>query len=319
MSKFIFTLFITSTLINTWAQKNIFLNIKPVFNAVSLQMGTTLTHGSGESYALDHFDYYVSDVIITHDGGQVSNPLDDVYIVEPDNHTLYLGFLSIENIEQVEFTIGVPDRLNTQQGTESADISTYPETHPLSFQLPSMYWGWQFGYMPMIIGGGEGASYFEVHSVGAHMQRQVSLSVIQSDVSETQINMELECHVDRWVNGLELVSSGILHGASAMNQLIMDNVLTEDVFTISQSASILSNHVDQPNIYMNDNQLYYSELPATSSTILILDQLGRQILHSDISTSNGMIKVNSNHSGPAFILCKDDLGFVLEKRTIFIP
>ena len=113
MSKFIFTLFITSTLINTWAQKNIFLNIKPVFNAVSLQMGTTLTHGSGESYALDHFDYYVSDVIITHDGGQVSNPLDDVYIVEPDNHTLYLGFLSLENIEQVEFTIGVPDRLNT--------------------------------------------------------------------------------------------------------------------------------------------------------------------------------------------------------------
>jgi hypothetical protein len=182
-----------------------------------------------------------------------------------------------------------------------------------------MYWGWQFGYMPMIIGGGEGASYFEVHSVGAHLQRQVSLSVIQSDVSETQINMELECHVDRWVNGLELVSSGILHGASAMNQLIMDNVLTEDVFTISQSASILSNHVDQPNIYMNDNQLYYSELPATSSKILILDQLGRQILHSDISTSNGMIKVNSNHSGPAFILCKDDLGFVLEKRTIFIP
>ena len=50
--------------------------------------------------------------------------------------------------------------------------------------------------------------------------------------------MELECHVDRWVNGLELGSSGVLHGASAMNELIMDNVLTEDVFTISQSASI---------------------------------------------------------------------------------
>ena len=319
MTKFIFTLSILGSLFNSWAQKNVFLNINPLFNSSTLQMGTILTHSSGESYTLDHFDYYVSDVIITHDGGQVSIALDDVYLVEPDNHTLYLGSLSLENIEQVEFTIGVPDRLNTQQGSESADISTYPETHPLSFQLPSMYWGWQFGYMPMIIGGGEGTSYFEVHSVGAHMQRQVNLSVIQTDVTETQINMELECHVDRWVNGLELVSSGVLHGAAPLNVLIMDNVLTEDVFTISQSASILSNHVDQPNIYINNHQLYYSELPATSSKILILDQLGRQILHCNISPSNGMVKVNSNHSGPAFVLCKDELGFVLEKRTIFIP
>ena len=157
MIKFIFTLSILGSLFNSWAQKNVFLNINPLFNSSTLQMGTILTHSSGESYTLDHFDYYVSDVIITHDGGQVSIALDDVYLVEPDNHTLYLGSLSLENIEQVEFTIGVPDRLNTQQGSESADISTYPETHPLSFQLPSMYWGWQFGYMPMIIGGGEGS------------------------------------------------------------------------------------------------------------------------------------------------------------------
>ena len=59
-----------------------------------------------------------------------------------------------------EFTVGVPARFNTQQGTEAMDISLYPETHPLSYQSPSMYWGWSFGYMYMIIGGGEGSNYF---------------------------------------------------------------------------------------------------------------------------------------------------------------
>ena len=318
MTKIISILVFTSSVFITWAQKNVYLNINPVFNASTLQMGTTLTHASGESYILDHFDYYVSDIIITHDGGQLMNAADDIYLVEPESHTLYLGSLSLENIEQIEFTIGVPDRFNTQQGSESADISTYPETHPLSFQLPSMYWGWQFGYMPMIIGGGEGSSYFEVHTVGAHMQRQVNLSVIQSDVSETQINLELQCHVDRWVNGLELGTTGILHGATTFNELIMDNVLTEDVFTIAPSASLLAIHNSHSNIYINDHRLYYSELPASTSKILILDQLGRRISMFNISDLSGVVIVNSNYSGTAFVICRDALGSVLNRQTVFL-
>ena len=318
MTKFIFTLSILGSIFNLWAQKNVFLNIDPVFNSSALQMGATLTHVSGESYILDHFDYYVSDIIITHDGGQLTNAVEDIYIIEPESHTLYLGDLSLENIEQVEFTIGVPDRFNTQQGSESADISTYPETHPLSFQLPSMYWGWQFGYMPMIIGGGEGSSYFEVHSVGAHMQRQVNLSVIQSDVSETQINLELQCHVDRWVNGLELETVGILHGATTLNELIMDNVLTEDVFTIAPSASLLAIPTSHSTIYIDEHQLYYTELPSSASKILILDQLGRRISMFNISDSSGVVNVNSNYSGTAFVICRDAIGGVLKRQTIFI-
>ncbi len=318
MTKFIFTLSILGSLFNSWAQKNVFLNINPVFNSSTLQIGATLTHVSGETYILDHFDYYVSDIIITHDGGQLMNAVDDIYLVEPESHTLYLGSLSLENIEQVEFTIGVPIRFNTQQGSESADISTYPEIHPLSFQLPSMYWGWQFGYMPMIIGGGEGTSYFEVHSVGPHLQRQASLSVIQSDVSETQINLELQCHVDRWVNGLELETVGILHGATSLNELIMDNVLTEDVFTIAPSASLLAIHNSHSNIYISDHQLYYSELPGSTSEILIFDQLGRRISLFNISDSSGVVNVNSNYSGIAFVICRDALGSVLNRQTVFL-
>ena len=170
----------------------------------------------------------------------------------------------------------------------------------------------------MIIGGGEGSSYFEVHSVGAHMQRQVNLSVIQSDVSETQINLELQCHVDRWVNGLELETVGILHGATTLNELIMDNVLTEDVFTIAPSASLLAIPTSHSTIYINEHQLYYTELPSSTSKVLILDQLGRRISMFNISDSSGVVNVNSNYSGTAFVICRDVLGSVLKRQTVFI-
>ena len=319
MIKF-FTAFVLSFSITALnAQKSVFLNISPVFNSNPLQMGEEVQHNNGEAYTLDHFDYYVSDIILTHDGGQLTTVEQAVYIVEPDNHVLNLGNLTLENIESLEFTVGVPARFNTQQGTEAMDISLYPGHHPLSYQSPAMYWGWSFGYMHMIIGGGEGSNYFELHSVGPTLQRQVNLSVVQTDVSESQIDLYLQCNVDEWVNGLELSTTGVIHGATVLNELIMDNVITEDVFTLSPSATSMNIDHLVPNIYTWEDQIIYSNLATETSTITLFDQMGRQILNTDISSSNGSIQLAENHSGLLFVFCKDTLGSVLEKQTIFIP
>ena len=319
MIKF-FTAFVLSFSITALnAQKSVFLNISPVFNSIPIQMGVEVQHNSGEVYALDHFDYYVSDIILTHDGGQLTTVEQEVFIVEPDNYVLNLGNLALENIESIEFTVGVPARFNTQQGTEAQDISLYPETHPLSYQSPTMYWGWSFGYMHMIIGGGEGSNYFELHSVGPTLQRQVNLSVVQTDVSESQIDLFILCNVDQWVNGLELSTTGVIHGATVLNELIMDNVITEDVFTLSPSATSMTIDHSVPNIYTLENQIIYSNLTTETSTITLFDQMGRQLLNTDISSSNGSIQLTKNHSGLLFVFCKDALGSVLEKQTIFIP
>ena len=53
--------------------------------------------------------------------------------------------------------------------------------------------------------------------------------------------------------------------------------------------------------------------------IVVYDQLGREILNSNVISANGMIEIGSNHSGLAFVFCKDTFGSVLEKQTIFIP
>ena len=319
MIKYFTALVLSFSIVALNAQKSVFLNISPVFNSNPLQMGVEVQHNSGEVYALDHFDYYVSDITLTHDGGQITTVEQDVFIVEPDNHVLNLGNLALENIEALEFTVGVPARFNTQQGTEAMDISLYPETHPLSYQSPSMYWGWSFGYMHMIIGGGEGSNYFELHSVGPTLQRQVNLSVIQTDVSSSQIDLYIQCNVDEWVNGLELSTTGVIHGATVLNELIMDNVITQDVFTLSPSATSMTIDYSVPNIYTWEDHIIYSNLTNETTTITLFDQMGRQILNTDISSSNGSIQLIKNHSGLFFVFCKDALGSVLEKQTIFIP
>ena len=301
-----------------WSQKDVFLNISPVFNADPLQMDVTLVHNSGDSYALDHFDYYISDITINHDGGQESIALEAVYLIKPENHTLYLGNFDLESIEQIEFTVGVPARLNTQDGAEAADISSYPETHPLSFQIPSMYWGWSFGYMPMIIGGSGAGGFFELHSVGQGLQKKVDLPVIQTEVSSSQINLEILCHVDRWVNGIQLSSVSMMHGAFPENVLAMNNVNTENVFTVSPSASMLSLVYTAANIYVSDGQLLYSNLPESTKELAVYDPLGRLILSSRISNPKGAIDFQDQHKGPVFVFCKYLNGEVLEKQTLFI-
>ena len=93
------------------SQKNVFITISPKANGNDLVMGTELTSLNGVKFNLDHFDYYLSDLYLIHDGGQILDLTDTVFLVEPGSHVLYLGFLNVTTVEQVNFAIGVSDRV----------------------------------------------------------------------------------------------------------------------------------------------------------------------------------------------------------------
>jgi hypothetical protein len=224
----------------------------------------------GKTIKFDHFDYYLSDVQIFHDGGQ-SILLDSVFLVEPQNHTLYLGGHNVNQIEQISFIVGVPKPMNTQIGVDAIDISLYPENHPLSFQTPSMYWGWQAGYMHMILGGyaddnGDGSleAYFEMHNLGNQNQKLVEFpNVIQTNTSSNQIDIFMNCQVDRWINTIPLSTVGVAHGETGSNATILNNVLTQDVFIQPANASIESINSNAKMYFSNDQnslEIHWKEL-----------------------------------------------------------
>jgi hypothetical protein len=301
--------------LNAFAQKNIFLNIEPKFGNQSFVLNQTYIGNDGVAVEIQDFNYYLSDVSIFHDNGQQTDLSNDIWLVTSTQHSLYLGYLGIDQLDSICFTIGVPKRYNTQSGSLAQDISTYPETHPLSFQSPSMYWGWAFGYMHMIVGGkadnnnnGIPNAYFELHNLGNNNQQTVTLPLIQTNIG-SQIDLSINCHLDRWLNQMPLSSVGVLHGETGLNQNVMQNILTQDVFTLDAAAQTVSHQInpftwmqsanevtvfcdqneviDHFKVYANTGQLLLEGAPFLSTAIIPLDHFNSGVYLFQIETSKG--------------------------------
>lgn len=245
---------------SSFAQKNVFITIAPKENGNALQLDANLTNSTGVVYSVTYFDYYLSNLHIIHDGGQDLDLSDTVFLIEPANHILHLGILDVTTIEQITFGVGVPPNLNTQSGADAVDISTYPEFHPLSFQDPSMYWGWTSGYTHMIIEGradsnndGTPETLYQIHNLGNSNFHNVVLPVTQTDSYADQIDVYVNCNVDVWLKNINIKTIGVLHGSSGDNTVVMNNVLSEPVFDQSATASV-------PAIQKNIGKMYFSTI-----------------------------------------------------------
>lgn len=289
-----------------FSQKNIFLDVAPMFQNSNLEMNTSYSAWNGKTFKLDHFDYYLSNVQLTHDGGQTIL-IDSVFLVEPQNHTLLLGDFNINQIENISFLIGVPKPLNTQFGIQAKDISLYPENHPLSFQTPSMYWGWQAGYMHMIIGGyaddnsdGSLESYFELHNLGNANQQTIQLNnVIQTNLSSDQINVNILCQVDRWINNIPISTVGIMHDEVGVNKTILENAITENVFIQPANAGI-DNLGPSSRIYFSSYpdgiNIHWNEI-ADLEKMNVYDINGKQITQVLLTNPSGQFMIDNLEKG----------------------
>lgn len=299
--KFIITVLSILALSKTFSQKNVFLGITPKVGGNEISMGANLTDLSGTVFNLDHFDYYLSSIKITHDGGQVLVLPQQVYLIEPDNYTIYLGLLNVTDIEGIEFGVGVPSNLNTINGQDAIDISAYPEGHPLSFQEPSMHWGWSAGYMHLIVGGladsnddGVPDKVFEIHSLGNNTYATVSLPVTETNSYEDQIDISLNCNLDIWLTGANLKTVDILHGTSGVNYTVMHNAEVLPVFDqpLTASNSSVSQQVGKLWFFNHtDAMVVYWEGIKELESYEMFDVQGKIVDSGSITGVNGSKKI----------------------------
>lgn len=322
MKKLILSSFLLLGL-GSFGQKNVFVTISPKFAGAELQMAVDYTSINGVVLNLDHFDYYLSDLHVIHDGGQDLDLSDTVFLVEPQNHILYLGYIDVTNIEQLNFAIGVPAAINTSAGAEAIDITLYPPHHPLSFQDPSMYWGWTAGYMHMIIGGladsntdGIADAVFELHNVGDNNYHHVQLPVIQTNKDVDLVDIAVNCNVDFWIKDIAIETVGILHGSTNENMEVMNNVNTEPVFTQPTTAS--NQILTESSGYMYANNLA-SELTINwveinnVASFSITDINGKQLDSGKAEGNKGSITIGDLNSGVYFFHLNDNEGKELKQ------
>lgn len=320
LKKLIFSLLLFCSFSTINAQQNVFLTIQPTFNGQPLDLAQPMNL-AGTSFLLDHFDYYLSSIELVHDGGQVMDFTNQVFLFEPGSYTIYLGYLNVSNIEQISGYVGVPPNLNTSSGTDAIDITQYPSNHPLSFQEPSMYWGWTSGYMHMIVGGncdqntdGVFETLFELHNLGDQNYRGFILPVTQTQTSTDQIDIYLNCQLDQWLKDIPIESAGVSHGTTGLNLEVMKNVETEQVFTQPLTASV-THHPErrgEVRITSNDNQstVFWSDIE-NLNVIDVVDAFGR-IIHSERAKGNeGQLSFQHSGKGIFFIRMMDENNSVI--------
>jgi len=232
-----------------------------------------------------------------HDGGVQTNVSPAVFLFTPDQFGFFLGNYNIQDLDSIRFLVGVPTRLNTELGVEAQDISSYPDTHPLSFQNPTMYWGWQIGYMHMIVGGEADSNndqnpdaYFEMHNLGDHNTRMIQMPVIETNTNSSQMDVYLTCNVDEWLRDMPLSTVGVLHNQTGLNESIMTNVQTYSVFTQPATAALNTNVPSL--VYVEGANLYWEDMEQAS--FKIFDLSGRLVSGGLMYEAKGSVTLDMN-------------------------
>ena len=299
----------------TWAQKDIFLNIAPLFGNQPFTLNQNFVGNDGIAVNIEHFNYYLTDIKLFHDNGLQTNLLTDIWLLTPEQHNLYLGNLNVNQIDSINFTVGVAKRYNTQAGALAQDISTYPDSHALSFQSPSMYWGWAFGYMHMIVGGkadsnndGVPNAYFEMHNLGNNNQQSVTLPSIQTNTGN-QIDLNYFCHVDRWLQQMPLSSIGVLHGDTGLNLQILQNVNSQEVFTIAANANTQENNTSLFAFVQSENEFTFCVInKQTIKNYIVFANSGQQICAVSSNETKASIALEPLQSGIYLVTVETDNG-----------
>ena len=297
------TCIIILTLNTISAQKNVFLRLSPNVNGADLQLGSDFFDLQGNLTNLDYFNYYLSNLHLTFDGGQDLDLSDTVFLVKSTDFVLYLGNLNLNTIENISFSIGVPPNINTISGPDVIDISAYPMDHPLSFQDPSMHWGWSAGYIFLVSAGladsnGDGITdaLFEMHNLGDHNYVSTSLPIIQTNIGQDQIDINLNCNIDVWFKNIPLATVGVLHGTNGYNADMMANVITEAVFTQPLTAGTILETTTTGSFLFKDQKLVWNGM-SNGCLIQVFDSNGKLITQRNNCQPNGEMELSQMNSG----------------------
>lgn len=302
-----------------FGQTNVNIDFRPRVGGNHLDLNTTVQDLTGVDMTIEYFNYYISNVHIIHDGGQDMDLSDTVFIVTTDDHTLELGMLNVNNIESIDFGVGVPQSLNHE------DISQVPEGDPLSWQTPSMHWGWTSGYKFLLVNGygdsnndGNTDALFQIHSLGDANYKSVSMAVVPT-VLPTVTTIVIDCNLDEWMYNFDPGNDGVHHGEVGVNAAVMTNVDNRPVFTLPGNASIgESPETDGTINYFINNELIsfnWTDVPNVEQFKLI-DLSGRVIESGQATEFSGTHTTQIQNSGSYFFYLTDSNGSILKQLQV---
>jgi hypothetical protein len=255
--------------VSAHAQVTVSMKMTQLLDEQPFVHGVTTEADWGYYFNVTRLQYYISQVILVHDGGQRTMIPDLYFLVDPTLDSIFpLGTFSLTDLEGIEFGIGV------DSATNHLDPALYPENHPLALKNPSMHWGWAGGYRFIAFDGYAGqssgllASKYEIHTIADENYHVIQLPV-QEIVSGDSVIIAIEADYAELLHKIDVSLGATSHssvGKSRQIALNMERVFSTDI--ISQTSPI-----------SNSISLSISPNPtADQFSILIPDQIDLPLL-----------------------------------------
>ena len=268
------------------------LGDQPFFYNSSIEMG--------DDYYIQvsRLQYYVSEIKLIHDGGQVTPATDLHFLFSPSRDSILdLGIFTIEDLEKIEFSIGV------DQAHNHLDPATYPTEHPLAPKNPSMHWGWSAGYRFVAFegySGNNGVNFpdnYQIHTVGDENYRTVTLNVDEVMDADTMI-IPITADYKHLLDGINVLGGLISHTIDGASKTIVNN-MRDYVFTGAQTSSAVElkdiGTIDLgPNPAIDHVTMTYDFPGINNLTLIISDLCGRVVSKREMVESTGSATIYFN-------------------------
>lgn len=304
--------------ISAFGQKNVYLTVKHQLGDNSFAFNQAASNDMGDNLSVTRIDYYMSNFVIIHDGGQTLNLPESVIILAKGSNNVeeYLGSFNVTNIEGITFSIGVPPSYN------HTDPSIYGPQNPLSPQSPAMQWGWAAGYRFVAIEGKAGASLktdYQMHGLwDANYFSQTKMAAGIASGDDIYINLDADYTLA--LKGINVTSGPIDHGVNATDLTVLQN-FRDYVFSPglgllnsnnvkSQSSIAVYPNPSKGEVYIDD-----SNLNSTLISVGVVDFTGRPL--SNYQHHNNVLNsITIPSRGVYFMVMRTNSGETISRKII---
>lgn len=309
MKTFYSLLLMVGISLSGFSQKNITLNLNPYFGGQALTLNQNYVNDQGKTTQITRGSYYLCDIKIIHDGAQILDLSQDVYLlVHADTTSYSIGTHNVTNVEGIQFSVGVDSQPNNNPNdpsfnvTNNANPTLWPNGHPLNIQNPSMHWGWSSGYMFVLLSGNVDTDndqvvdkLFEIAPVG-NSQFFTPITVNAAGVNNSN-NVDIDVFVNyaAWIDGIQLENVNTSHGSGAYPTALINNTIPKSVFTAAAPVSVpeydLSDLISvSPNPFTNSALISYQLSAFDNISVEVFDVTGKLIEKKENISTSGTIE-----------------------------
>lgn len=302
---------------NAWAQTDVRLQISHQLGGSSFQYNATAANNNNVQFQIERLQYYISQIVLTHDGGQ-QTPVSNTWLLVNGDTPVdeLLGNFNISSLESISFGVGVEGDVN------HLDPAQYPTGHPLAPQLPSMHWGWVGGYRFAVLEGVAGTDFnqtWEIHAIEDKVYFSTSVSTAGISAGNELI-ISLDADYIEALHDID-VSTGLINHGSAGEAFDLVSNFRDRVFSASPAVSATAATEQSINLEIGPNPAFGQQAIAIrgdfpkGAELILSDLSGKQLQR--VPTGTGHLSILPPQAG-CYLLSVHHEGRLLATEKLLV-